>query len=146
MKIFEFLDRETKKFLSNPKYLAVKIQSSCFSDIFHLLDLKGFFNDNDHNLISLKLGELDKPRKMINLSSIFSIIVIFTSFFVMGCSDNSHTYRTPALFETKAEAEKATKDFNCTGAHKMGNKWMPCKSHADHEDTEKHDSHNDHHH
>ena len=64
----------------------------------------------------------------------------------MGCSGNSHKYRTPALFETKAEAEKAAKDFNCTGAHKMGNKWMPCKNHADHKDTEKHDSHNGHHH
>ena len=50
----------------------------------------------------------------------------------MGCSVNSQKSATPALFETKAEAEKAAKDFNCTGAHKMGDKWMPCKSHSDH--------------
>ena len=64
----------------------------------------------------------------------------------MGCSGNSQTNRTPALFDTKAEAEKAAKDFNCTGAHKMGDKWMPCKSHENHEKTEKHGSHNGHHH
>tara|TARA_Y100001968_G_C19385470_1_gene732608 strand:+ start:1028 stop:1255 length:228 start_codon:yes stop_codon:yes gene_type:complete len=34
-----------------------------------------------------------------------------------------------ALFDTKQEAEKAAKNFNCTGAHKMGDKWMPCKNH-----------------
>ena len=64
----------------------------------------------------------------------------------MGCSGNSQTNRTPALFETKAEAEKAAKDFNCTGAHKMGDKWMPCKSHADHEEKDNHESHTGHHH
>ena len=64
----------------------------------------------------------------------------------MGCSDNVQTNRIPGLFETKAEAEKAAKNFNCTGAHKMGNKWMPCKNHSDDEETEKHDSHNNHHH
>ena len=64
----------------------------------------------------------------------------------MGCSGNSQTNRTPALFETKAEAEKAAKDFNCTGAHKMGDKWMPCQSHADQKEAKKHKSHNEHHH
>ncbi len=64
----------------------------------------------------------------------------------MGCSGNSQTNRTPALFETKEEAKKAAKDFNCTGAHKMGDKWMPCQSHSDHEEAEKQDSHNGHHH
>ena len=68
------------------------------------------------------------------------------SFALMGCADKGQKNQTPALFETKIEAEKAAKDFNCTGAHKMGDKWMPCKSHADHEKTEKHDSHNGHHH
>ena len=80
------------------------------------------------------------------LKSIATSIIILISFSLMGCSDNSQTNGTPALFETKAEAEKAAKNFNCTGAHKMGNKWMPCKSHADHEETKKHDSRNGHHH
>jgi len=33
------------------------------------------------------------------------------------------------LFKTKKEAEKAASNFGCIGAHKMGNKWMPCKMH-----------------
>jgi hypothetical protein len=38
----------------------------------------------------------------------------------------------PALYPTRAEAEKAAKlHFHCTGAHKMGNQWMPCAKHGD---------------
>jgi hypothetical protein len=38
----------------------------------------------------------------------------------------------PALYPTKAEAEKAAiLHFHCTGAHKMGNLWMPCAKHGD---------------
>ena len=33
------------------------------------------------------------------------------------------------LFNTKQEAENAAYKFGCTGAHKMGSKWMPCKIH-----------------
>ena len=33
------------------------------------------------------------------------------------------------LFNTKKEAEKAASKYRCIGAHKMGNKWMPCKMH-----------------
>ena len=33
------------------------------------------------------------------------------------------------LSNTKLEAEKAASKYGCTGAHKMGNKWMPCKTH-----------------
>ncbi len=37
----------------------------------------------------------------------------------------------PALYPTQAEAEKAARlHFNCTGAHKMGNQWMPCAKHG----------------
>ena len=37
-----------------------------------------------------------------------------------------------ALYPTQAEAEKAAKlHFNCTGAHKMGDGWMPCAKHGD---------------
>ena len=31
------------------------------------------------------------------------------------------------LHNTKIEAEKAASKYGCTGAHKMGNKWMPCE-------------------
>tara|TARA_B100000963_G_scaffold308783_1_gene284404 strand:- start:25 stop:453 length:429 start_codon:yes stop_codon:yes gene_type:complete len=33
------------------------------------------------------------------------------------------------LFKTKIEAENKAKTLNCMGAHKMGDKWMPCNTH-----------------
>lgn len=33
------------------------------------------------------------------------------------------------LFKTRAEAENMGKALKCKGAHKMGDKWMPCNSH-----------------
>ena len=33
----------------------------------------------------------------------------------------------PDLFETKEQAEKEAYKFGCEGAHRMGDKWMPCK-------------------
>ncbi|MCT0217452.1 DUF3721 domain-containing protein [Synechococcus sp. CS-1329] len=36
-----------------------------------------------------------------------------------------------AIFNTRAEAEAAAKAFNCQGAHKMGQQWMPCASHGE---------------
>ena len=33
------------------------------------------------------------------------------------------------LYKTKEEAEKAASKYGCIGAHKMGDKWMPCKMH-----------------
>ena len=83
---------------------------------------------------------------MKNLKPIFSTIVISVSCLLIGCSTNSQTSGTPALFETKLEAEKAAKNFNCNGAHKMGEKWMPCKSHEAREQSRKNESHNGHHH
>ena len=35
----------------------------------------------------------------------------------------------PELFKTKEDAEKAASEYGCIGAHKMGEKWMPCKMH-----------------
>ena len=38
----------------------------------------------------------------------------------------------PALYATRAEAETAAKlHFHCSGAHKMGNQWMPCAAHGE---------------
>ncbi|MFM7676953.1 MAG: DUF3721 domain-containing protein [Synechococcus sp.] len=35
------------------------------------------------------------------------------------------------MYATQAEAEKAAKlHFNCTGAHRMGDQWMPCAKHG----------------
>lgn len=38
----------------------------------------------------------------------------------------------PALYPTQVEAEKAARlHFHCTGAHRMGEQWMPCARHGD---------------
>ena len=34
-----------------------------------------------------------------------------------------------SLFKTREEAENMAKTLNCNGAHKMGDKWMPCNFH-----------------
>jgi hypothetical protein len=43
----------------------------------------------------------------------------------------SSSSAVPATYATKAEAEKAAKKFHCTGAHQMGDRWMPCDRHGD---------------
>lgn len=35
-----------------------------------------------------------------------------------------------ALYPTKAEAERAAPRFGCSGAHAMGDQWMPCSKHG----------------
>tara|TARA_Y100000589_G_C26777852_1_gene476503 strand:- start:48 stop:302 length:255 start_codon:yes stop_codon:yes gene_type:complete len=82
---------------------------------------------------------------VINPKPILSTIIISMPFLLMGCTNNSHTTGTPALFDTKVDAEKAAKNFNCSGAHKMGNKWMPCEIHETNYETEKDQSHTGHH-
>ena len=81
-----------------------------------------------------------------SFKNIISINFISLPLLLIGCTSNSQTSGTPALFETKIEAEKAAKNFNCTGAHKMGKKWMPCKSHETLDKTEKEQTHTGHHH
>ncbi len=70
--------------------------------------------------------------------SILSAFVVGLSITLIGCTTESKQSGTPALFNTKAEAEAAAKDFNCIGSHKMGDKWMPCKSHKAHQEHNRH--------
>tara|TARA_Y100000991_G_C21920038_1_gene326099 strand:+ start:323 stop:748 length:426 start_codon:yes stop_codon:yes gene_type:complete len=44
-------------------------------------------------------------------------------------SDIKKEIKMPGLFRTKEAAEKAAAKYGCIGAHKMGEKWMPCKMH-----------------
>ena len=44
-------------------------------------------------------------------------------------SNSNKQNMTLDLFETRQEAEKKASKYGCIGAHKMGNKWMPCKMH-----------------
>ena len=42
-------------------------------------------------------------------------------------SNNKKDIIVLGLFKTKEEAEKAAEKYGCIGAHKMGEKWMPCE-------------------
>ena len=49
---------------------------------------------------------------------------------IVRANPSSGSEAVPALYATKAEAEKAARlHFNCTGAHRMGQQWMPCAQH-----------------
>ena len=49
----------------------------------------------------------------------------------LGLAAQANTGGVPAMYATKAEAEAAAKQhFKCTGAHQMGNQWMPCTTHG----------------
>ncbi|WP_086934902.1 hypothetical protein [Prochlorococcus marinus] len=74
------------------------------------------------------------------------MILVPASSVLFSCAREPHKGATPALFNTKAEAEKAAKAFNCSGAHKMGEKWMPCKSHKTHQGDTKHSGNGINHH
>ena len=82
---------------------------------------------------------------MTDLKSFFSLIAASISFALIGCSTEASENGNISLFDTKLEAEKAAKSFNCTGAHKMGDQWMPCKSHKAHEGHKKDGGHGNHH-
>ncbi len=60
------------------------------------------------------------------------IVLSFGLILLIGCSQKPKEKGSAALFDTKIEAEEAAKNFNCTGAHKMGEKWMPCNEHSSH--------------
>ena len=41
----------------------------------------------------------------------------------------SNSKQRSLLFKTREEAENMAKILNCSGSHKMGDKWIPCNSH-----------------
>ncbi len=43
--------------------------------------------------------------------------------------DIKKEFKMPSLYKTRKEAEKAAEGYGCYGAHRMGDKWMPCKTH-----------------
>ena len=82
------------------------------------------------------LGGSTQPQQVIDAAFLLIkkalLPILFAMMVLTSCATQQKKSKTPALFETKLEAEQAAKDFNCTGAHKMGDKWMPCEEHADH--------------
>ena len=78
-------------------------------------------------------------------NKILLLIAAIMTFPLVGCSEKPTQSQNPALFETRVEAEAAAKNFNCTGAHKMGDQWMPCENHKNHDQHKKHVGHGPHH-
>ncbi len=69
----------------------------------------------------------------------FLISILFISACLSGCSNaRSDKSGTPAIFDSKLEAEMAAKDFGCIGAHKMKDKWMPCEKHGNNHNHHNH--------
>ena len=102
-------------------------------------------DDINESLINVLIVKLVKLVSMRLFKSSASVCFIAFSFLFVGCSSVSNQSRTQSLFNTKTEAEKAAKNFNCVGAHKMGDKWMPCEKLDDHEKHKGDGSHGHHH-
>ena len=49
----------------------------------------------------------------------------------VACAQHNSSGAVPAMYATQAEAEKAAPKFNCSGAHQMGDQWMPCAKHGE---------------
>ena len=60
---------------------------------------------------------------------------------LLGCGNDSNEEAEKALFKTRTEAVNAAPRFNCQGAHKMGDLWMPCEKHSKFEQEIKDDNH-----
>ena len=79
------------------------------------------------------MEHLFAPRKVLTVG--IAIILI-------GLMIPDQAVGMRSLFNTKAAAEKAAKRFGCSGAHKMGKKWMPCAMHEVHDQEPDHQIHN----
>lgn len=68
---------------------------------------------------------LQPPQQGVGIVGALAALVL------LGPIAQANPSAVPALYATKAEAEAAAKQhFNCTGAHPMGQQWMPCASHS----------------
>ena len=74
-------------------------------------------------MITIRLEHPFAPRKVLTVG----IAIILTGLIIPD-----QAVGMKGLFHTKAAAEKAAKKFGCSGAHKMGKKWMPCSMHEVH--------------
>ena len=61
---------------------------------------------------------------------LFLVVLSASALPAFACHEHGAQSATPPLYATQADAEKAAPDFHCTGAHQMGDKWMPCSAHG----------------
>lgn len=94
---------------------------------------------------AMSLSSMPQPhpltRALIRKSSLLAVNLVLA--LAASAEPVMSKGAVPALYPTKAAAEKAAKlHFNCLGAHKMGDQWMPCASHGSAEGSQ----HGGHHH
>ena len=70
-------------------------------------------------------------NKLILKNSISLIPFLAMIILTLGCSNKpvETEMKMHMLFNTREQAEKEAYKYGCEGAHKMGNKWMPCSMH-----------------
>ncbi|MFY9250063.1 MAG: DUF3721 domain-containing protein [Vulcanococcus sp.] len=62
--------------------------------------------------------------------SLLRIQLVCGLLLTLAIPDPAGAEGVPALYPTREAAEQAAKEhFNCSGAHRMGNQWMPCEKH-----------------
>jgi hypothetical protein len=74
--------------------------------------------------------------------SLLKVLTVGIAIILTGVMIPDQAVGMKGLFNTKAAAEKAAKRFGCSGAHKMGKKWMPCFIHEVHDQELNHQHHN----
>ena len=84
-------------------------------------------------MITIRLEHPFTPRKVLTVGIAITLTGLMIPDQAVGMK---------GLFHTKAAAEKAAKKFGCSGAHKMGKKWMPCSMHEVHDQELDHQIHN----
>ena len=72
-------------------------------------------------------------KNMYKLLFARKFLFLFTGLTFAGLLIPDHANGMKGLYHTKAAAEKAASKFGCSGAHKMGKKWMPCSMHEVHD-------------
>ncbi|MEB3304243.1 MAG: hypothetical protein VKK99_06580 [Cyanobacteriota bacterium] len=69
-------------------------------------------------------------RQPLRLATLLLVVLVVPMEALAQKASSSNGGPVPATYATKAEAEKAAKLFHCTGAHQMGDRWMPCQAHG----------------
>ena len=108
--------------------MVVACGDPCISTLF-----SAFFTGDLAYVVSPSgLVVLMSPRPALcSLQRRLSLIAIAAAAPLCGAAVDASPAGVPAVYATKAEAEEAArKHFHCTGAHPMGQQWMPCQKHG----------------
>ena len=83
--------------------------------------------------LDLITSNIHKNATLIKMNRKYLIypFLVFSTL-ILGCSSPQKDSGINTIYNSKSEAENAAKNFNCSGAHKMGDKWMPCDKHGNH--------------